>query len=81
MDDIDKFIMSELRDIKSLQRDHTAELKVYNIQLADHIARTTALENRFIPVEEHVKFIQKLVKVVTIIAGLALSALSIIKSL
>lgn len=44
-------------------------LKFQARQLEEHIKRTELLEQRMIPVEDHVKFINTLIKTITFLAG------------
>lgn len=53
-------------------------LEFQSKQLEEHIQRTELLENRFIPVEDHVKFIRKLMGGVAWVASVIVPILAII---
>lgn len=54
-------------------------LEFQSKQLEEHIRRTEMLENRLVPIEDHVKFIRGLVKVTSYLATLASLAITYIK--
>lgn len=60
--DIDE-IKSDVKEIKNQVIELVAETRVHNHILNEHHKRSTNLENRLEPVEDHVKFINKSIKV------------------
>ena len=68
--------MSEIKEELGEIRAHLAEIKV---DLKHHIKRTELLEERFEPVEDHVKFIRQLMKTITWLAGTSVAVLTLIK--
>jgi hypothetical protein len=68
-------VLNELQDIKEKQAEHNKILAVNTEILTQHHQRSTLLEKRMVPVEDHVKFINKSVKafagLVATVAGLA----------
>lgn len=70
-------VLDDLSEIKLEQKKMALELTVYNDQLKDHIRRTEILEERVMPIEDHVKFLRTLAKIIIPIAGLILGYLKL----
>lgn len=58
-----KEVIDKLGSIESKQIEHTVQLAVNNKILEDHTRRSTNLEARVLPIEQHVMFINKSMKV------------------
>lgn len=59
--------------------DKTLEFQA--IQLKEHIKRTNILEERITPIEDHVKFIRKLMSAITWLATIMVPVLALISYL
>lgn len=69
-------------DVRSLQHvctDIATAQRVNNQILAEHHKRSTNLEDRFVPIEDHVKFIQKSIKLILTLGALAGAVLAMYK--
>lgn len=65
-------ILEKLEKIQEQQQEHTLQLALNNAILQEHHKRSTNLEARFLPVEDHVKFVRNLVRLVGVsLAGIA----------
>lgn len=60
--DIDE-IKADVKEVKAQVVELVAESRVHNHILNEHHKRSTSLENRMEPIEDHVKFINKAIKV------------------
>jgi hypothetical protein len=70
--DFEKIVLAKLDKIENKQELHSGRLDVYNSQLEEHMSRTEQLENRIIPIEDHMKFLMKLTRLAVIVfAGLS----------
>lgn len=70
-------LFRRLGAIESSQSVTNSRLDVYNKELEIHIERTTNLEDRIIPIEDYVKFGQRLVKMIVGLAALGASLASV----
>lgn len=63
-------VINELKEIKDKQSEHSAILAVNTEIVRQHERRSTNLEARMQPIEEHVRFINKAVKVLCALVAL-----------
>ena len=74
-----------MEDILTKQGEHTTQLAVYNTSLVEHMRRSDLLEQeqrkmsaRVIPIEQHVLFVDKMVKgMIMLLAAVASIATAI----
>lgn len=65
-------VMLKLEKIEDRQVEHTVQLALNTSVLTEHHRRSTNLERRMEPIEDHTKFMKKLIKLVaSIVAGLS----------
>lgn len=68
-------VLTELKEIKDKQSEHTVQLKINTHVLNEHHVRASQLESRLKPIEEHVVFQRRLLKTLTaliaVLAGIA----------
>lgn len=57
-------VIQDIREIKHVMHANTMQLTAYNIQLEEHIRATRNLESRVAPIEDHVKFLRTLGRLV-----------------
>lgn len=73
--DFEKVVLDKLDKIELKQIDHTVELAKNTMVLLEHHVRTTNIESRIRPLENHAHFNEKLFKVLvaacSILAALA----------
>lgn len=70
-------LFTELTEIKATQNHHSEKLVEYNTLLTEHMKRTELMEDRFKPVEDHVKFVRHLLKALTYLMALGGSVASV----
>lgn len=67
-----KELKQEIKEIHSAISGNTMALSKYNEQLEIHISASKDLNQRMVPLEDHVKFIRGLINLITkLLAGLA----------
>lgn len=76
-----KDIKEDIKDIKKHQENTGIQLERYNTLLSVHIKRTEQLEERIVPIEDHVKFLRKLMQISGWAMGLIAAAMSIVHKL
>lgn len=76
-----KDLKDDIKDIKKHQENTSIQLERYNTLLGVHIKRTELLEERIVPIEDHVKFLRKLAQSVGWIMGLIAATLTVIHKL
>lgn len=75
MDEVEllKDILNKVEQIRHAVNELKIRQEVHNHILNEHHKRSTQLESRVIPIEEHVKFIQKTTKVMAWVITTAIS--------
>lgn len=80
MDDFDD-IKKDVKEIKEVLVKNTVQMAVYNNELSKHIQGVQDLNTRMIPIEDHVKFLRKLMHAMAWGLGICASAVSILKAI
>lgn len=76
--DLTKLILEKLDKIDEKQTEHTVQLAINSQILAEHHKRSTMLEERMKPIENHVVYIRKTLKMLGAIIATATSIAGII---
>lgn len=79
--EFESLVLEELKEIKEKQIEHTVQLAVNTQVLNEHHKRSTNLEARMVPVENHAKFIMSLMKIssaVLAVSSVILAALQLL---
>jgi hypothetical protein len=70
-------VTQDLKEIKRILVDNTIKLAEYNAQLDIHIRATRNLEARIRPVEDHVLFLRKLMRLMTWVVGIVVALVTV----
>ncbi len=65
--DFNKIVLAKLDKIEENQTAHTVQLAINTQVLTEHHKRSTNLEERLEPIEDHVKFLWKLGKIAVVV--------------
>ena len=76
--DFPKVVLAKLDKIEEKQVEHTIQLALNTSVLDEHHRRSTNLETRIEPIEDHVKFLRKLLKLIIIVVPIVVSIVALV---